>query len=184
MAASWLHPLKCPVYVTCSHISQSLFPHHVCAIALLCHVCVFVCVCVHVDVYASCPYLLPPPPRRLGVCTPPTVLVPTSEPPGTTTKAPSPPSGMYPHHHHLHQHHHHRPPHLPPTTPNHSASTLPEKTNQLFLFFPSSPSFSHFLPNLYVPPSPLFFLPHFTLLIVSYIIILFILSTLHVVCLA
>lgn len=76
------------------------------------------------------------------------------------------------------------PPHLPPTTPNHSASTLPEKTNQLFLFFPSSPSFSHFLPNLYVPPSPLFFLPHFTLLIVSYIIILFILSTLHVVCLA
>lgn len=116
--------IKRPVYVACLHISQSLFPHHICAIAPLCRVCV--CVCV------SCPSLLPPPPRRLGVCTLRTVLGPTSEPPGTTTKAHSPLSGMY-------RHDHHPPSPLPfplRQPPPKEHLHYPEKLINFYLFFP------------------------------------------------
>lgn len=161
MAASWLHaPKTCPVYVTYSHISQSPFSSpHLCHCPLVSRLCVCPCVCwfvcLLVDVCVSCPSLLPPPPRRLGVCTPPTVLVPTSEPPGTTIKAPSPPSGMYPHHLHLHLHLRHCPPPPSDSPQTRRINTTQKRTNQLFLFLPPHLPFSHFLPNLYVPPSSL-----------------------------
>lgn len=149
------NPIKRSVHVTCSHISQSFFPHHVCAIALLCHVraFVFVCVCTCecVCVCVSCPSLLPPPPRRLGVCTLPTVLVPTSEPPGTTTKAHSPPSGMYRHHHH-----HHRSP-FPSDNLQPQCINITQKTNQLLPFFfpPHLPSLTSYPTHMFLP-HPLF----------------------------
>lgn len=165
ISARWLQAFK--LEVTFSHKPQSIFPHQVCVISVCSCVCTCECVCV-LSISA------PPPPRQLGVCTPPTVLVPTSEPPGTTTKALSPPSGMYP----LHQHHHdHCPTSLqhPPTAPHQHS---PRKLIRFFFFPPHFSSLTSY-PTYMILPHP-FFAPF----IVRFIITLFILLTLHIVCLA
>ena len=176
MAASWLHaPKTCPVYVTYSHISQSPFSSprlcHCPLVSRLC-VCLFVyswtyvcpvrlCSLPHPGGLASvlhrrcsslpqshlAPLSKRPPP--LQACIPTTSTTTTTT---TSVTAPPPPSDS------------------PQTR---CIDTTQKKTNQLFLFSPSSPSF-FLLPTQLIRSSLIrYFLPHFTLLIVSFTIILF-----------
>lgn len=190
MAASWLHAPKRDLCMSHIHTYLNpLSPHHIFAIALLCPVCVSVRVFAGLFVYSwtyVCPVRLCSLPHPGGLASvlhrrcsslPQSHLAPLSKRPPPlqacipTTSTSTSTSVIAPH--------------LPPTVPKHDASTLPKKelisffffSLLTFLFLTSYPTYTFLLHPLF-PPTPYFvncFIYHY---------FYFILSTLHVVCLA